>query len=70
MGSSEPLFSLPRVGIAYVFAATLLACLLATLDSRGPAVVEGRGQAQRVLRAGIPTATTDLDKQKAMLLCC
>jgi hypothetical protein len=56
--------------MAYVLAATFLVCLLATLESRGPAVVEGRGQAQRVLRLGIPTAKEDFDKQKAILLSC
>jgi hypothetical protein len=56
--------------MAYVLAATFLVCLLATLESRGPAVVEGRGQAQRVLRLGIPTATEDFDRQKAIMLSC
>jgi hypothetical protein len=56
--------------MAYVLAATSLVCLLATLESRGPAVVEGRGQAQRELRLGIPAATEDFDRQKAILLSC
>jgi hypothetical protein len=54
--------------MAYVLAVTFLVCLLATLESRGPAVVEGRGQAQRMPRLGIPTATDDLDKQNAILM--